>query len=312
MKKYTYIVIFILIITTLFTLCSCSSKNDYVNDNRNEGTNNYSGNEEGNTVNSSSSGNSPVDSILELDPFENLIVEFDGISPYCTIAFNNSKCSKEVQTYVNYSLDPNELITDTKLEINQTVTVYAFLIDSYGNTPQYTLLETSKTYTVTDVPEYITEITEDMDLSKLKKEADDYLTSITAFSTGQESAFGARGYYVSHTKINNDNVYFSSAKINSYNKFKNDYDFFNKIDFIFSTVITADFYGTGEYPVYFTVTAKNLVRYPDGTIGWGTTDPASLSFDHYLNHENMQSLINSNITSIKTDYNVTEIPDLLN
>ena len=58
---------------------------------------------------------------------------------------------------------------------------------------------------------------------------------------------------------------------------------------------------------YFTIIAKNIVQYPDGTIGWGKDDPADLSFEHNIDCTNIDSLINANITSNKDDYNVTEI-----
>ena len=248
-----------------------------------------------------------------LDPFEGLVVEFNGVSPFCTISFNNARCREEVQMNVEYSLDPNTIVLDKTFEIDETCTVYALLKNPYAEDQKYTLSQTSKEYVVKDVPSYITEITDDMDLSHLKTEIKDYLDSITAFSVGND-AMGVHKYY-SHTSPTLENIYFSALKLNTYNKFNNEFDYFNKIDILYSTTITSkgNFFGDddGEYNRYFAITAKNIVQYPDGKIGWGKDDPYALSFENNVNSENMESLINSNITSIKTDYNVSQITELL-
>ena len=63
-----------------------------------------------------------------IDPFEGLEVQFDGIAPYCTVSFNNSKCSVEVQNYVEYSIDEKEVKTSGYFKNGEEVTVYAFLV----------------------------------------------------------------------------------------------------------------------------------------------------------------------------------------
>lgn len=314
MKKHTKatLSIFIILVVSLTFMCGCTSKTPYVKDKRNddysskESYEKNSENDENNTV--SSEKGTP------LDPFEGLIVEFDGISPYCTISFNNSRCSEAVQRNVEYSLENNGIHTEEKLAINESVTVYAILRGQDADNPEFYLTSTEKEYKVENVPEYITEVTDDMDLSQLKAEAKDYFDSITAFTTGS-SAMGVSSYY-SHTLPLLESVYFSALKLNSFNKFNGDYDCFNKINIFYSTTITSknNFFGSddGDYNRYFTICAKNIVRYPDGTIGWGKDDPKSLSFDNNVNGDNMESLVNSNITSIKTDYNVTEITNVYN
>lgn len=303
MKKYIKAILSILLVVALISVCGCTPKNEYIKDLRNDEYNNNEN--ESNTV-SSAKG-------IPLDPFEGLIVEFDGISPFCTISFNNVGCSEDVQLNVEYSVDPNEIVTTEKhFKINEKVTVYATLKNQNADEAEFYLTSTEKECIVENVPEYITEITDDMDLSELKSEIKDYFDSITAFTTGGE-ALGIY-YYYSHTPPILGEIYFSTLKINSYNKFNNDYDCFNKINVFYSTTITRKHpYGhdDGDYNRYFTICAKNIIRYPDGTIAWGKDDPNSLSFENNVNGENMESLINSNITSIKADYNVTEVTNIL-
>ena len=53
--------------------------------------------------------------------------------------------------------------------------------------------------------------------------------------------------------------------------------------------------------------AKNIVRYPDGSLGWGIDDPAALDFEYDWNATGQKDLIAKHITAARADYNVTEI-----
>lgn len=315
MKKGIRIISSLLLAAVLVSTCACSSDNKYVKDERGEKVE-TNANKSPVTNQESNDTENPVLQGKVIDPFEGLIVEFDGISPYCTISFNNAKCSADVQQYVEYSIEADKVTTTGKqFKTNENVTVYASLKKQNKNDANFSLAKTQQNYKVENVPEYITEITNDMDLSKLKSEAKDYFDSITAF-TARGVALGL-GEYISHTPIQFEDSYFSVMKLNSYSKFKNGFDCFNKIDIMYSTTITTGnallWKGNreGDHNRYFTVCAKNIVRYPDGTIGWGKDDPNTLSFEYNVNGENLQSLTNSNITSIKTDFNVTKINGIL-
>ncbi len=254
----------------------------------------------------------PVVDENTLDPFAGLKVEFDGISPFCTVSFNNAKCSENVQQYVEYSIEEDKVTTKGKqFKLNEEVTIYASL--KKGTDKAFTLAKTQQNYKVENVPEYITEITEDMDLSKLKSEMKDYFDSITAFTNGC-NALGVGEGYMSHTPIQYHESYFSALKLHSYDKFKTnkEFDHFNKINIMYSTILTVDTtYGAVDKNCYFTVCAKNIVRYPDGTIGWGKSGPDTLAFEYNKKTSNMESLVNANITSIKADFNVTKINGIL-
>lgn len=291
MKSFIKTTFSIILIVALICMCGCSAENNYSETNSNSNAQDASKGE-------------------ALDPFDGLIVQFDGISPFCTISFNNARCSENVQTYVEYSVDPYDIVTTEKhFKINDHVTVYATLKKQSSDDPAFYLTSESKEYKVENVPQYITEITDDMDLSQLKSEIQDYLDSITAFTVGN-SAMGVN-CYSSNTSPKLNSISFSVLKLNSYEKFNNELSYFNKINLFYSTTITAKGWNNGDFNRYFTIYAKNIVQYPDGTIGWGKDDPSTLSFESDVNAENMQSLINANITTFKADYNVTEITDIL-
>lgn len=301
MKKTLKTLSVLLIILCIFNLYGCASENEYI---INERSNNNS---------DLSDSGADSDGKISLDPFEGLVVDFDGVSPFCTVSFNNSRCAEEVQLNVEYSTSPDTVTTDGTFSIGEDVTIYALLKNQYDDTQEYSLTETSKTYKVSNVPQYITEITSDMDLTQFKKQANDYLESITAFKVGEYerlySDWGCDGGYISNDMPNKHDTYFSALKLNKYSKYPDETDYFNSINIMYSINITSKHNNDPEETSnrYFTVIAKNIVQYPDGTIGWGKDDPADLSFEHNIDWTNMDSLINANITSNKADYNVTEI-----
>ncbi len=300
----------VLIVLCMLLISGCTHKNQYVIDARDRKEEATGTGEDTNNANA-------------IDPFEGLVVDFDGISPFCTVSFNNSRCSEAVQTNVVYSLSPDKTTTEGYFSIGDEVTVYASLRNQYDDTQEYSLSDTSKKYKISDVPQYITEITQDMDLTNFKKEAQDYLESITAFKTGEaigdwigwgEIAFNP-GLYKSSTEPLQNKVYFSTLKKSSYSQYPSGKDYFNRIDITYSIKIMGEGYEPyfkEEYQNrYFTIIAKNIVQYPDGTIGWGKSNPADLDFEHNIDWTNMESLINVNITANKADYNVTDISEHL-
>ena len=100
-----------------------------------------------------------------VSPFDGLVVEFDGVSPYCTISFNNSQCTEEIQQSVQYSLEADYVTTERYFKAGESVTVYAILNNFYGET-DIELSDTQRQYTVGGVAEYITELSSDMDLAR--------------------------------------------------------------------------------------------------------------------------------------------------
>lgn len=299
-EKRSRILLLALTALVLFTFTSCASQNEYII--RADDTVPVGGQEDEIAAN-------------QLDPFEGLTVTFDGISPYCTISWNDSKCSAEVQQYVDYSLSPDIITTEGTFAAGDSVTVYASLRETETGAAEYMLTQTEKTYQVQEVPEYITEITADMDLEPFKQAAADYLASITAWSVGDGDPMGAGGSFLSKAEPISYDSYFSALKLNSQAKFSNGADYFNKISMTYSIEIehTAGFWGdeVEKKTQYFAIEAKNIVRYPDGRLGWGTQDPASLDFEHQIDGTNLESLVNKNIISIKSDYNVSTITDQL-
>ena len=251
----------------------------------------------------------------QIDPFEGLTVTFEGISPFCTVIINNANCSDLEQEMVEYSVSPDTVTTEGQFALGESVTIYASLRSSSGYTsetqPTYALTQTEKAWKVENVPEYLTSIPEELDLSDFLQEEQDYLTSITAwtqndrpFEVGENGLFKFKSF----SDLNLESAYFSSMKKSAYSKYQNDLEYFNCIVLNYSIRITAARKNKESTEVrHIAVLAKNIVRYPDGSLGWGIDDPAALDFEYDWNATGQKDLIAKHITAARADYNVTEI-----
>lgn len=251
----------------------------------------------------------------QIDPFEGLTVTFEGISPFCTVIINNANCSDLAQEMVEYSVSPDTVTTEGQFALGESVTIYASLRSSSGYTsetqPTYALTQTEKAWKVENVPEYLTSIPAELDLSDFLQEEQDYLTSITAwtqndrpFEVGENGLFKFKSF----SDLNLESAYFSSMKKSAYSKYQNDLEYFNCIVLNYSIRITAARKNKESTEVrHIAVLAKNIVRYPDGSLGWGIDDPAALDFEYDWNATGQKDLIAKHITAARADYNVTEI-----
>ena len=249
-----------------------------------------------------------------------MTVTFEGISPFCTVIINNANCSDLAQEMVEYSVSPDTVTTEGQFALGESVTIYASLRSSSGYTsetqPTYALTQTEKAWKVENVPEYLTSIPE-MQLRSPEQypdflqEEQDYLTSITAwtqndrpFEVGENGLFKFKSF----SDLNLESAYFSSMKKSAYSKYQNDLEYFNCIVLNYSIRITAARKNKESTEVrHIAVLAKNIVRYPDGSLGWGIDDPAALDFEYDWNATGQKDLIAKHITAARADYNVTEI-----
>jgi hypothetical protein len=253
----------------------------------------------------------PTTPSVVIDPFEGLEVQFDGISPFATVSVNNSRVSNDAQLNVEYSLSSDELTMDGRYALGDTVTVYASLSGGSAATTM-SLSQTQRDYVVKGVSEYLTELTPDIDLTTFKQELDDYLTSITAFT--YDAGVLDTGCYYSYTvDFSRHDSYFGTLKYSSHDRLGRDLYYFNSFDNMYSVIVQCTNGQEGDPDaIYFSIRAFNMIRFPDGTIGWGENDPASLSFEYVTEKRtSLEDLIAKTITSQKADYNFATVTNLM-
>lgn len=245
---------------------------------------------------------------IKIDAFKNLSYEVSGISPYCKITINNSACSDEVQKYVSYSFDKEYY------KNGESAIITAEL---YGNIDgeNYILESSETTYTVSDQPEYITNL-DDVDLSLLKQELTDVITAEKSKATGGDYLFtfphwAAGGTnFKSCDKIVADDIYFlslKSIKISEYDMYNTP---FNQIAFTYSVDYTwenTNSHENGSDTLWINLNAGNLVKYPDGSIKWGYESLESYDFKCSYSEIGLEDCITTTIMNLSDNYNISKV-----
>ncbi|MGN1161839.1 MAG: hypothetical protein ACI4SX_06300, partial [Candidatus Fimenecus sp.] len=238
---------------------------------------------------------------VRINPFDGIKYEISGISPYCKITVNNQNCSEEVQKYVEYSFDKEYYAN------NETAVIKAALSSGAGET-SYVLEKTDFQYEIKNQPEYITSV-DNVDLSFLNKELTDYITSQKAFAEKNDTVFGF--YYASKTrkvKILNMSEcqvnYISSLKSTKRDVLEKT-KVFNQLSYIYTIRYTNLW--EDECVLYVNISALNIVKYPDGTVKWGSQSTDSMDFVNSFTEDSVEGCVNSTIMCNSDNYNISKI-----
>ena len=233
-----------------------------------------------------------------INPFNGITYEITGISPNCEIMLNTSGCDDLAQQYVNYE-------TDKEYYANgDTVVVKAEISAS-----DYSLSRNTYEIPVSNQPEYISEITKD-DISAIKKELEDFISSEVANGVKH----GTEGYKYSEvlgagldvelkevSNITPGDIYLQSLKPQKSLQYGKHH---NYLTFSYSAAYSGK-YGSGHF--YSCISAVNIIKYPDGTLKWGTHSPDDYDFECYGSDQSMEYTISSAITVNSGDYNISKV-----
>lgn len=66
-------------------------------------------------------------------------------------------------------------------------------------------------------------------------------------------------------------------------------------------------YYTGKGTMYVNVRAINVVKYPDGTVKWGSKSIDDLDFQTVVSTKSIEELTATSITSMSADYDIKKI-----
>lgn len=236
-----------------------------------------------------------------IDAFKGIEYEISGISPYCKITINTSNCSLDAQKNITYSLDKEFYANGDTAKITATLT------NSAKNS--YKLINTESEVTVSGQPEYLTSVDSDT-LKIIQSELDDWITSNVA----EAIKAGQNGYLCSnllgcnvHSEMKSvkgitlNSTYFSTEKTNK----KADNKYKNMLSFVYS----AQYIGRFESgTVYSSITAVNIIKYPDGSIKWGTKNSDEKDFVAAgIETGGIENCITTLIMCNSSDYNISKV-----
>lgn len=242
---------------------------------------------------------------ITIDAFAGISYEVTGISPYCEISINNSGCSIDAQERVAYTLDKEYYANGETAIITATITSY----NAKDGNKEYVLENEQSTYVISNQPEYVKTVDNNI-ISNIQGELDDYVTT----SVANAIKSGQNGYMVSNllgcnvssemksvNSIKQGDIYLSVLKLNK----DADSGYKNMISFTYQATYTGK-YKSGN--VYCSISAVNVVKYPDGTIKWGTKNTDDLDFvAEGTETGGMENCITTLIMCNSSNYNISKV-----
>ncbi len=238
-----------------------------------------------------------------LSPFEGIDYVISGISPNCSISVNIQNCDPTVQKNVSFSLDKSSYA-------NGETAVLTAKLSGYNSNQEYAIDQTSMDIPISGQPEYITSV-DDIDLTKVKPELDDFLDAHIAKAEAGQTSYPFGVYVVNLIEISNvkaGDIYFQSLK--AY-KEKPDNAYYNYLSFTYSAkqISSNGFTGEAMEPgnLYGCFSAVNIIKYPDGTIKWGSGSPDSFDFLVSGSGSGMEDCISKCIIINSDNYNITKL-----
>ena len=248
-----------------------------------------------------------------INPYEGLMVEFDGASPYLKASINTSECNEDTQKYVKFH------ITNDPLKLGDTVIVTA----EWDEDCKVDFSPSSKAFKVENTSYYLDSLN-GVDLSELNQLMDDYVEAeankyvndcvMFGMASHHEPWYNGEAFTIGYNpivtgidRVNVSSNYLLSLKQSSelnqdgvYNKYIGIYE----IDY--STYREA----TGEHSnntAILAVFIDNIVLSADGILMYNSTEKLNSKM-FYKEVEDTKAIIESNyIIAEKAQYNVTKI-----
>lgn len=232
-----------------------------------------------------------------LNPFDGISFETSGISPKCTVTINNANCSIDVQKKVTYELDK-------EFYANGETAIITASLAGYDDNQLYSLGCETTQWKVENQPEYITSA-DDIDLSQIKPELDDFVKATIAKETHSDIRWSLLGASITAAekvkKLKAGDIYFQSIKLQK--EVESD-SFYNYLTFCYSGKYIAQ-YESGN--IYTCISAVNLIKYPDGTIKWGSKSTDGFDFIAEGSTAGMEDCIDKSVIIHSDNYNITKL-----
>lgn len=253
----------------------------------------------------------------KIDPFENLEVQYDGISPALKVSVNEGLLTEPVKGNVTFSVEN----TGT-LKVGDTFKIQAKAGSQLAK-KGYALDPTEKEYTVeaSEVDKYL-EATDDADLTPLNDQLDDFVEASLSQYVGKDSTefflkthVGVGDGYGWTTgsidSIQQVAAYLASSKEEQVTADDEDTPVMNRYFALYKVLLTTvDNFNEKKEQVtsYLLVWCDNVISRSDGTFVWASEDSTEGN-KIYTDSQADESdqVVARNVTAMKGNYNVTEL-----
>ncbi len=253
-----------------------------------------------------------LEELTEIDPFESLEIQFDGISPYITVSYNTSKCPSIISDNVLFE-------TDSKyFRIGDTFSVRAAYNGDMIGKKGYIISANTQDYVVNNVPKYLSAF-EEADLTELDNLINDYVEAQAYKSITNEQLFDTAvecwvepdiwiwGQYQidSINSISCEKEYFLSLKTPTNIDSDKIYNKYIRIYEIGFTAHKSEKTLNGK--AYVAIFMDNIVIDTDGTLKYSSTEMLNADLLYHKSEATIDIIETSCVIAEKAKYNVSEI-----
>ena len=253
----------------------------------------------------------------KIDPFENLEVQYDGISPALKVSVNEGLLTEPVKGNVTFSVENTGI-----LKVGDTFKIQAKAGSQLAK-KGYALDPTEKEYTVeaSEVDKYL-EATDDVDLTPLNDQLDDFVEASLSQYVGKDSTefflkthvgVGAGFGWTTGSidSIQQVAAYLASSKEEQVTADDEDTPVMNRYFALYKVLLTTvDNFNKKKEQVtsYLLVWCDNVISRSDGTFVWASEDSTEGN-KIYTDSQADESdqVVARNVTAMKGNYNVTEL-----
>ena len=246
-------------------------------------------------------------SVVEVDPFENIEIQYSGISPYGSVSDIINHSDNKYLDNVYYYTDTSGYLSngDEVKIIAECYDSENYMLEQYG--VAFSRME--NTYTVDGLGSYVTELEQISDdaLNSMKKQSEDVLKAYVANRWAEEESLQGMEYLGS---------YLLTPKTQDTRPE-------NQLILVYKVTAKDSLpeYGISDtFDYYYTTAFEKLIAMPDGTVSVDLTD-YSTSYDqfqrkvyygtnsyqynsyYYNGYETFDTMLNKNVTSKIDQYN---------
>lgn len=189
-------------------------------------------------------------SVKEIDPFENLTVEFKGISPKVTVEVKSESKDKFIKN-LYFECDKR-----SGIKKGDKITVTVDCSENYALSAGYRLTQKSKTFECTDVDYYASQIA-DLPDEKLNKLTEQSLNILNAY-------FAQNSSHIKASEFTFEGFYLLNAKEGTFA-----WNGTNRVFTLYSAEVSSLDQSFEPTKVYFPLEFSNIVVKKDGTIEVG-------------------------------------------
>lgn len=199
----------------------------------------------------------------DVNPFENLKVDFSGISPNGKVSFDSGACHDYVRRHVSFNYD-----SSLPVKNGETIIVKADYSESDAERNLVNITNTEQEYTVSGLSEYLSD-TKGIDLSLLEQTISDKVLAVISRAKVRDSFWGEVSFSGTRFHVSESFNYQDLKVTGRYIMSKKEGQYTSANNCISTGYEISLKDSDGQLTkIYFSVEADDVIKQPDGSLSW--------------------------------------------